>query len=119
MLGVPPPLTAVSDAVLAPEANVGFALKVADGLIAATAPTMLPIAMLSVAPLFADWEYKVALTDEDVSVTTAPDEVAVTPRVERVVSALMAFLSAVAIEVVESPLYKVYLTFSAWLNPLS
>ncbi len=99
-----PPVTPVSDAVLLPEASVGVPANAVLGNTVTATPAAPFIVMVSVAPLLTDPTYKVASVDEDVSVTTAAEDVAETPNVERVVSLLMAVFSAVAMEVVESPL---------------
>src|SRR5579864_8165117 len=71
---VPPPLTAVTDAVLAvllaPPARVGLAVNALDGVMVAIRPTLPPRAIVSVAPLLKESEYVVALTEEDEMVTT-------------------------------------------------
>ena len=103
MLGVPPPLRAVTAAVFDPEASCGFAENAVDGLGSAAAARLPPRVRVSVAPGLSDFVYVVALLLVDEIVITAPVDVAVTPRLERVPFPLIPFFNAVAISVVESP----------------
>ena len=81
---MPPPLAAVTDVTLAPDSSSGLPAKVVvgevnEGATVARAPATLPMVIDSVAPLLTVSLYEVRLGEADISVTTAPEEVAVTP----------------------------------------
>jgi len=113
---VPPPLTAVTEDVLLPTASTGLPEKLSDQFKLA-ALLWLPLRVIvSVAPVLTVSAYVVAFAEDELMVIIAPDDVALTPIVERFVSALTAEVRAAAIDVKVSPDKTVYFTTSAALS---